>query len=385
MKRDLRTIRPAARRAERRGLIVLHVLVALVLLLLVASLAINWAWLTLAARNLQWRTDALVLAGAPGLLDEDLLRDAPGDQADDCLEAEKAADECRKRNNDVGALQLALAASDVTLTPGEVDDPPAGPQATFSRCTPYNALEAVARRSSGGANPLSWLLNVSGCGPGELKVTSRAALDNYLVGFRPTAERAAPVVPLAIDAQAWRNGRVQDQFPAGGNGVKELVVRLGTFESKAIVPNSALIAYTGWFQPDQILDQVASGLRPEHLRGGQLGPVMSSAAPLVLRGAPQVVSSFVTQLAAGLQGLVDQGCDTRRVFLLYDSQDPQTSAASGRYRIVGFVAARVCQARFTANHLQLTLEPCFLLHPTAWTDSAADQANLYIHKLRLVR
>ena len=35
--------RSPARRGQRRGVVVLHVLVALVLLLLVASLAINWA------------------------------------------------------------------------------------------------------------------------------------------------------------------------------------------------------------------------------------------------------------------------------------------------------------------------------------------------------
>lgn len=388
MNRNLFTIRrSAARRGERRGVVVLHVLVAVVLLLLVASLAINWAWLTLVARNLQARADAAALAGAPGLLDEDLLRDLPGDQADDCLEAEARADECRVRNNAASAAALQIAPSDLLLTPGAVDDPTIGAAAQFVPALPYNALEVHAKRTSAGSNPLTWLLNVSGVGPGALSVTARAALDSWLVGFQPTSERRSPVVPLAIDVQAWRNARNQDKFPSGGNGVKELVVRLGTFESNAVVPNSALIAYTGWFFPEQVTDQVLHGLAPSHLPNGigQLGPVKSSSNPVVFRGANKVVSSFVTQFAQTLQSLVDDDVDARRVFLLFDSQDPQTNVAAGRFRIVGFVAARVCEAQFSANHLQLTLEPCFLLHPTAWTDSAADEPNLYIHKLRLVR
>ncbi len=69
--------------------------------------------------------------------------------------------------------------------------------------------------------------------------------------------------------------------------------------------------------------------------------------------------------------------------MLYDSQDPQTNVAAGRYRIVGFVAARVCQAQFTRTTCGSPSNPASL-HPTAWTDSSADQPNLYIHKLRLV-
>jgi hypothetical protein len=388
MNRNRNTIRrSAARRGQRRGVVVLHVLVALLLLLLVSSLAINWAWLTLVARNLQARADAAALAGAPGLLDEDLLRDHAGDQTDDRLEAEARVDDSRVRNNQRSASSLQIAPSDLVVTPGVVDDPTIGAAAEFVPSLPYNTLEVLAKRTSAGVNPLTWLLNVSGVGPGTLSVTARAALDNLLVGFRPTNERRSPIVPLAIDVQAWKNGRNQDKFPTGGNAVKEIVVKLGTFESNAVVANSALIAYTGWFLPDQVIDQVRHGLAPSHLPNGigQLGPVKSSAAPLLFRGSNKVVSSFVSQFAEVLQSLVDENLDARRIFLLYDSQDSQTNVAAGRYRIVGFVAARVCQAQFTSNHLQLTLEPCFLIHPTAWTDSGADQPNLYIHKLRLVR
>jgi len=388
MNRNRNTIRrSAARRRQRRGVVVLHVLVALLLLLLVASLAINWAWLTLVARNLQSRADAAALAGAPGLLDEDLLRDHAGDQADDRLEAEARVDDSRVRNNQRNASSLQIAPSDLVVTPGVVDDPTLGAAAQFAPALPYNTLEVLAKRTSAGVNPLTWLLNVSGVGPGTLSVTARAALDNLLVGFQPTHERRSPIVPLAIDVQAWKNARTQDKFPSGGNAVKEIVVKLGTFESNSVVTNSALIAYTGWFLPDQVLDQVRNGLAPSHLPNGigQLGPVKSSAAPVLFRGSNKVVSSFISQFAEVLQSLVDENLDARRIFLLYDSQDPQTNVAAGHYRIVGFVAARVCQAEFTSNHLQLTLEPCFLLHPTAWTDSGADQPNLYIHKLRLVR
>ncbi len=85
---------------------------------------------------------------------------------------------------------------------------------------PYNTLEVLAAANLGGVNPLTWLLNVSGVGPGALSVTARAALDNLLVGFQPASERRSPIVPLAIDVQAWKNGRTQDKFPSGGNAVK---------------------------------------------------------------------------------------------------------------------------------------------------------------------
>ncbi len=66
--------------------------------------------------------------------------------------------------------------------------------------------------------------------------------------------------------------------------------------------------------------------------------------------------------------------------------------AAGTAQVEGFVACTVLGAAVIDNRLTVRVEPCYLIHHTAWTvppagtDTPAGlQRNLYIYKLRLSR
>src|SRR5262245_37896475 len=112
----------AIRRRDRRGAIAASFIWMFGIGLMVAALVLNWAWLVLVQRNMQERADAMALAAAPALLDEDLLRDQTADPTDDVSDAQDAVDKYRELNNQSGPNSLQLQAGDVKLTPGTVDD-----------------------------------------------------------------------------------------------------------------------------------------------------------------------------------------------------------------------------------------------------------------------
>ena len=68
------------------------------------------------------------------------------------------------------------------------------------------------------------------------------------------------------------------------------------------------------------------------------------------------------------------------------------SDGTGTAQVEGFVACTVLGAAVIDNRLTVRVEPCYLIHHTAWTvpPAAAEtpaglQRNLYIYKLRLSR
>src|SRR4051812_30918002 len=98
--RQPHAVRPIRRR-ERRGVIGASFMWFFVIGLLVAALVANWAWLVLVQRNMQERADAMALAAAPALLDEDLLRDEAADPSDDVSDAQQSVEKYRDLNNQV--------------------------------------------------------------------------------------------------------------------------------------------------------------------------------------------------------------------------------------------------------------------------------------------
>src|SRR3954463_12674222 len=95
---------------RRRGVIAASFMWFLVIALLVAALVINWAWLVLVQHSMQERADAMALAAAPALLDEDLLRGDPAEPNDDITDARNAMNAYRLLNNDAGPNSLKLEA-----------------------------------------------------------------------------------------------------------------------------------------------------------------------------------------------------------------------------------------------------------------------------------
>lgn len=392
-------VRCHARRRPQRGVVTLLCLLLLVVFVLLAALVLDWTHLVLVQRDMQQRSDLVALAAAPALLDEDTLRDAIGvpfpDQTDDVANAAQLARAYRLQNNAATSALLEIEEDDLTITPGFVVDITAPRDGAYFDSTgelpapspAYNAVRVDVLRSSQGANPVGRLLrgfwNAEAV---EVASSSLATLDNLLIGFRPTAATNAPVVPLAINRQAWLNGRVGN---LDLNDVRDIELRLAAPDAdiEAASPaNAALVGLDGSLNPSTALGQITAGVSLDDLAaaGSQLGPATPSM-PLPLAGTQSGLSaSYSSALANQFNVLAAAGQPGWRVFPIYDE-----ASTVPQFNVVGFIAGRVIAADVQDDRLVVMVEPTFLIETTAWTVSPAStlvpERNPYIHKLRLSR
>ncbi|MBN2474992.1 MAG: hypothetical protein JXB62_10320 [Pirellulales bacterium] len=395
------------RRAPRRGVVALLAIWMLVIFVLTAAWVLNYNFLVLLGRNLQQKCDAIALAAAPALLDEDLLRDYPAppvpNQIDDCAEAERVASRYRELNNQAQSPAFRVPSSALTIESGFVADLTGETPYRFDRSiplgdpiSPRNTLHVSSQRTIGGDHPVRYLLNLLGgdaAPAADLRSGAFATLDNLVIGFRPEASASSPVMPLAISTDAWRIERAAGD-DANGNGIRELLLRLESPDQQPADANSVLVFFDGNVDLDALSAQMLLGLFPDDLPpDGRLGPATPSSpcsVAAVREVDPLQDGERNRELAGALSRLADDGAV--RVFPLFDSRGDSPEGQNGRraweqVRLIGFVAATVLDAAVVDRRLTATIEPAFLIHCTAWTagpgDPARPEPNLYLHKLRL--
>jgi len=367
-------------RARRSGVLTVFALLMLVIAIGMLMLVLNYVWLVLHNRDMQRRSDLLALVSIEELLDEHLLADQIANQIDDAIEAEEAVHAFRRENNLTAANSLYLDASNVTVVPGRVDDVN---QPVFVRQMPFNALRVELHRYAEGPNPARLLIRGFGT-PDAADVTtaSVATLDSFVVGFRPTVTMATPLAAVAISASAWFTNRRQSKIDTNANNRFELDVLLRPLSGGGIA-NGAVIGVDRSIPLDlgMIPDQIVGGILPGDLAGGLLGPA-TPGNPLPLP-ASDISPDSTDALVAALNSVAASD-DPRRIFAIYSGNftDP--------LQIVGFIAATVLEAENVGQsdeQLRVTVEPVFIVHPTAVTVAADPSVpeNVYIHKLRLVQ
>ncbi len=367
----------------RRGVTTLLVLGLTVLGTGLAALATHWGYLLVLQYDLQQRSDVLALAGAPLLLDEDLLAGRGSDPADDVQACTESVDRFRRWNNARSSRHFTIDSQDVELIPGSFS--PGGNFDEFTSQAPYNALQLRIRRNGLGTNAIPRLTSGWAQPPAAgLAARSLAFLDNRVIGFRPNHRLPAPVLPFALDARSWST--LPAVSSTGGSGdpeIEDLIVRVAAPAESPQPEDLAVVSFAGSLREDLVLQQLAHGVGIEDLPGPDqvLGPIVpgQSSWPVALRW--KVDPGFRDRLTNRLQNLAQGGQDPRRVLPLLAPSDQQGNAGS----IVDFVAVRILDVQRGGQSISLRLEPCFLTHPTVWTDPAVDTLNPMIHKLTLVR
>lgn len=197
------------RQHARRGVAVAVLLVSLTTVAAIAAVAWNVGHLYLVRDQMRVACEAAALAGAPELLDEGVLRGEPN-AADDVQAARLRAQIVATRNfADGRAVLLDLnwanaPAGDIVAgfvaTPTQV----LSPLQAWSGTGPVNSLRVQAHRASWRGNAATlWLGRLFGVVDADVVASARATLDYRVVGFRPTPGAAAPLVPLALDLNAW--------------------------------------------------------------------------------------------------------------------------------------------------------------------------------------
>jgi hypothetical protein len=355
-------------------------------------------------RSVQQRSDLIVLAAVPALLDEDRLRDADSppvaDQSDDIAHAFAIANRFRRLNNCLVPHGGVIDADHIGLAVGHIGDVPAGQPALFrpdlESNIPLNTIRIACLKNSLGPNPISSFTRSAARANGNVSAAvsidsanvsghAQATLDNLVVGFRPTLRRASPLAPLAVSGESWREDRRGDQ---NDNGIAERELRLaiaGGGKKTERKANSRLVAFDKSGSFDEARTQLLLGVEPEDLSGsyGELGPATRHQAMSLL--------SLIVPNMMAAERLVDRinqiaaSDDPRRALCVYETSD----ASGGHVPVVGFVAARVLGAQIDDDQLVVRVEPCYLIHPTLWTASVDSppqpEPNLYLHKLRLTR
>ena len=287
------------------------------------AIVVNWSFLVLVNRDMQHKCDAMALAAAPELLDVRVLQDAAMLRAASPLEgrlkAAGLADEFRQRNNAAGAATLGIDRTDVDVRTGYVADVARRPCLLDSSAPQHNTVHVFCGRSAKGNHPVSYLTSIgdTGCAV-EIRGGSYATLDNLVVGFRPTADTPSPVMPLAIQRDAWASERTSD---SNGNGIREMLVRLQAaqpVEDQQLPPepNAAVLFYRGSAEPAVLAAQVTNGVFPSDLplSGGVLGPATPSA-PFPVAGSQ--VADAGTPLTSTLLAAIQRAVGQRRAFPLY--------------------------------------------------------------------
>ncbi len=387
--------------AVRCGGVTLLATMLIVVGVVMAVLITDASYLLAVNRGMQHVSSIMALAAAPELLDPHLLQDAAGppvpDQTAARTVAAQVADRYRDRNNSVIPSLQRVDATDVVIQTGFVDDLTAKPPYLDPLPVEHNTVFVYAARTTDGAHPVTYPVGLSGTTQSiEIRGGAYATLDNLVVGFRPEAAMPAPLLPLGIMTASWNSERTSD---GNGNGINEMVVRLRSaappnHPQYPPEPNGALLFYGGTFSPEVLSQtlpqQSVQGLFPSDLPpNGQIGPA-TSAVLLPVLGTPMAdgADPGTVAIVAALNSIVGQ----KRVFPLVQQITGVAPNGTGSAQVEGYVACTILGAAIIDNRLTVRVEPCFLIHHTAWTTalSAIDapvglQRNLYIYKLRLSR
>ena len=384
-----------------RGAVTVLATLLIVVGVLLTVLVVDAAYLIAVNRGLEDVASVMALAGAPELLDPNLLLDAAGpptpNQAATRVAAASMADAYRQSNNAVLPSLQRVDSGDVVMQTGFVDDVTGNPPLLDLSATEHNTLFVYAARTTTGTHPVTYAVDLAGTKRAiEIRGGAYATLDNLVVGFRPETAMAAPLMPLGILATAWNSERSHD---SNGNGINEMVVRLQSTRPPAVSqyppqPNGALLFYGGSVTT-QVLSQtlpqqVAQGLYPADLpASGSFGPATAAVlAPVVGTQMGDGGDPGTVAIVAAFAGIVGK----KRAFPLLQGVSGAEPGGTGIAQVQGFVACTVLGAAVIDNRLTVRVEPCYLIHHTAWTvpPAAADtpaglERNLYIYKLRLSR
>ena len=371
------------RRKQRRGAFAVLVMLFVVIGIVAGGLSLNWAYGVLVQRDMHHKTDAFALAGGRALLHPNMLTSTGASEAEILAAVNNAVGQTLDASNAASPHRLQLSDANLTVTLGHVADvTKTVDESTFIQAAPYNTVRVAAKREQADGNPVVHLISQFGSqtfAACEVGAYSYATLDNHVIGMRPTNDAAAPVMPIAIDRSKWTSG----QF--GAPGVEKFTIRLycGNDANQA-TPNAAVVGFDGpvviGSNPNAVGSapyQVTRGLMPGDLPAPdhELGP-MTAMAPLVLDGRQMLSAAECNAMAAALNQMIG-GAETCRVFMLYKP--------GSNFEITTLVGARVLNTAMVDDHLEVTVEKCFVVHPTVLTSPLADGLNPLIHKLRISR
>lgn len=385
MNRTARTNRNRRLRPRhRRGVTLMLSLLVISLLIVIAIVLFDWTRMALVQQQLQATADSAALAGAQRLANLGLELPAQSANADanariwqaqyETAQAQAAA-VVRETDAD-----LAKLGSEIIV--GHRGDAEVEPFAGLAAC---DVVEVKLGRTAAQGNPLEMITaRMFGLALGDVQVRSRAQVQRSISGFRPTATKSVPCLPVVVQDTAspssWQNqlaaaanGAFNDHYARtltgesvpGEDGVPEIAVRLqlsGSSENAASgwLTNLSAGGQTASVLPAAWAQQLATGLTAADLAAtdGELVASATQRYPVLV--SDQVDPAAVCEL---VQSIVGQ----RRIVPL-GRHDAQTNSL----KINGFAAGTVVDCYLDDDQsLVVIIQPGALETATAVVDATA--------------
>lgn len=392
----------------RHGFVSGTVVLATILLLAVIGLALELGLLYHVELQLQNACDSAALAGAPALLDEDVLRTSTAiDQADNVLAAQQAALDFGTSNVAAG-MPMTFNVSDDNdpqsdIVVGWVEDPNdrRSPFIPWTGTEPYNTLQVrgVRSRARSNAVPL-WLGSLFGIASADVRAEARATLDQRVYGFRPIGNTSTPVVPLAVlhqgTAEAWIEQATAAAAGTNDNFAVDSLTRAIQAASDGIPEIELRMALAGAGDDDDTTgnvvglllgsDHFKSGLFERQLNVGlQAGDLQAWGGQLALDDSGSLLVPGVDRLPQSVIALMQSIAGQNRVWPLFGSMSE--IGGEPHYALTGFAAGRLVEARVEDAEIVLVVQPSVLVTSTALVRplGPGQMLNPWIAKVQLTR
>jgi len=226
------SLRPVRRRRNRRGSAIVLTAIALVPLLGIVALAVDWGRICVAKAELQRTADSAAMAAVWELVESK----SPGS----LVSPVEAESESRQVAAEYAALHTALGKAlelqNADVEVGYLANPAAAElQLATGDAKLFNAVRVRVRRDAGsnGSIPM-FFARVLGTETADTEASATAVFVDNVAGFKaPSNGQNLPILPFALDAETWKsavNGAGSDQwrwdpqteeFVPGSDGIPE--------------------------------------------------------------------------------------------------------------------------------------------------------------------
>ncbi len=205
---------------KRRGNVVVMTTVAMTTILGFSALAIDVGNLCMTKSELQRTADAAALAGAAGLISDNLLKANYDPRPDASVQIDTYA-----LMNRSGGNGMIVSSNDIVI--GHLDDPLDSTESLDLAMSTYNAVEVTVRRDAQHNGAVdTFFASILGIGSVDLEAKATAIIDDRFAGFANPNMFPGPFVPFAISETYYNTqlaGNVDNWSWNAGTGTPENV------------------------------------------------------------------------------------------------------------------------------------------------------------------
>jgi hypothetical protein len=347
---------------HRRGSALALTAAAMLPLLAIVALAVDWGRICVAKGELQHAADAAALAGAWELLESRSPGSSLSDKQAD-LNARQAVAEYAGMHTALGK-SLRVHGSDIEI--GFLADARAlESQLDFSSPELFNAVRVRLRRDevSNGSIPM-FFARVFGTQSADTDASATAVFIDNIAGFKPPADgRNLPILPFALDAETWETAvqgqgpdewqwdAQEEEFVRGSDGIPEFDLYpqdTGSSGNRGTVNIGGTANSTSF-----ISKQIVGGVSKKDLdfHGGELK--FDDSQKLLLDGDPGISAGFKDELSS----IIGEG----RVVPVFS--DVVGQGGNSEYTIREWAGIRLVEVVLTGGDKRVIAQPAKVSTP----------------------